>query len=383
MGLLSRVQGQVSALQEALQRAGGAAQAVPEAPAATPAQGGRISDSALASLVESTPSDLGDWHTQLQRTGPQELSFASPSSRCDSALTQRPSVAGPRQPRTAVTPLSAHISALHHRLNTPLSAAACARLDLGSILGSGPGSASSLSRGWTPSAWDSAALQQIAAANGRDQGSASGSSGPGLTPAADALNPLFDEAPTSSKSAAEKTAEAGATRYAAAPERQEEVASMQETIIQQSAAADQCRLAQAELEAQLRDALRKKSALTVALEAATAEAQAVRNLAAAAREDAVAAKLVSEELSLQLENAHEQLSLAQQEARRLMDAQFSALAPCTGQPLPFKQSSKDTLFILITSGKASIKKMTGSSLPNIGVSLSQAHSILQFAQTTL
>ena len=343
------MQGQVAALQEALQQAGGAAQASPMYPVATPAAGGRISPTAMASLVDATPSvpeatpsvaeatlsDARNWQTQMQRTGPQELSFASPSSRGDSALlTRQPSVTGLRQTRPVVTPLSAHISSLHHRINTPVSAAARARLGPGSA----PGSASSLSRGWNPSAWNRVSAPG-AAAGTQDQSSTCGSSGAGQTPMADLLNPLFDDSPSSSHAPAGQAADAGASAENAPADRQEDSAFSQDATSHQTAdsaaaAADHGRSAQAELQARLTTALQQNEGLSGALDAATAAAQAARAQAAAAGENADAAQMVSAELSLQLEAVLEQLSLVREEARRLTDAHAAALAPCNGQHLP-------------------------------------------------
>ncbi|BDA44627.1 hypothetical protein COCOBI_06-1030 [Coccomyxa sp. Obi] len=366
--------GQVAQLQEALRQAGGAAHDSPTEPAATPPPGRKMSPGTLASLVdetpsdaaapphlfgrmsprtlasfvdstpadqsasahtggrlpsgmleslmETTPSDGGQWHTHMQRTEPQELSFASPSSRGDSALTgRRPSVTGPRQPRLAVTPLSVHINALHHRLNTPATAAAHGRLESGGTLGS----SSSLGRSWTAgAAWNSAVCQgppMVA----QDQSPVCASSGPALTPHADAFNPLFDDTPSGSKPAA------SAVTHSDGGTSQEQIRRQAGVLEAASSAAERNQQPQAILEEQLAATLSQSNTLRVALEAATAEAAAARNRAAEVGEEAAAARLVSEELALQLEAAHEQLSRVQADARRLQDAHTSALAPCTGR----------------------------------------------------
>ena len=368
------MQGQVAELQEALRQAGGAAHDIPSDPAATPPPGRRVSPGTLASLVvetpsdaatplhpggkmsprtlaslvdstpasqsaslhpggrtpsgmleslmETTPSDGGHWHSHMQRTAPQELSFASPSSRADSALTgRRASVTGTRRPRPAVTPLSVHINSLHHRLNTPATAAAHERLESGGTLGS----SSSLGRSWTAgAAWNSAAGQgppMVA----QDQSPVCASSGPALTPHADAFNPLFDDTPSGSKPAA------GAVTHSDGGTNQEQITPQAGAPEAASAAAERNQQPQAKLEAQLAGMLSQNNTLSVALEAATAEAAAARNRAAEVGEEAAAARLVSEELALQLEAAHEHLSREQADARRLQDAHAAALAPRTGQ----------------------------------------------------
>ena len=399
------MQAQVAELQEALRQAGGAAQDSPTSPTATPPPGrkmslrtlallvdetpsdaaapphagGNMSPRTLASLVDSipsgqsasphpgnrlpsgmfeslmetTPSDDRHWHTNLQRTAPQELSFASPSSRGDSALTgRRPSVTGPRQPRPAITPLSVHINALHHRLNTPATAAAHGRQEPGGT----PGSSSSLGRSWTAgAAWNSAACQGSPLV-AQDQSPACASSGPAHTPHADAVNPLFDDTPSGSKPAADTATHSdGGTN-------QEHVRQQTGGLEAASSAAERNQQPPARLEAQLAATLNQNNTLSAALEAAAAEAAAARQNAAELGEEAAAARLVSEELALQLEAAHEQLSRVQADARRLQDAHTSATGPCTGQPASAKwlQTSAPNI-ILPCYGPSFLSFLLGSS----------------------
>lgn len=284
-----------------------------------------------ASLVGQTPLDGAHWHTQLQRTGPQDLSFTSPSSRANSAPTRRPSVTGPHQRWPTATPLSAHINALHHRLNTPASTAAGGRPTPGSALGS----ASSLSRSWTAGAWLCASPQSTPAGL-LDRVQASGLSS---TPAAEALNPLFDDSGSGSKptgdqepvvEAAQGPIIAGAD-IAKTP--QEELLPQQQQMSEATAAkagpAEAAPLQKqlSELQAQLAAALRQNAALVQAQETAAAAAQAARDEAAKVAEEGAAARLVSAQLSLQLEAAHEQLSLARKQA------QIASLVPHAGDTL--------------------------------------------------
>lgn len=170
------------------------------------------------------------------------------------------------------------------------------------------------------------------------------SSGPALTPHADAFNPLFDDTPSGSKLSA------GAVKHSDGGTNQEQIRRQAGVPEAAASAAERNLQPQARLEAQLAAALRHNNTLNMALEAATAEAAAARNRAAEVGEEAVAARLVSEELALQLEAAHEQLSRVQADARRLQDAHAAALAPRAGQPAllnGFRKVLKHALHIVM------------------------------------
>jgi molecular chaperone GrpE (heat shock protein) len=84
------------------------------------------------------------------------------------------------------------------------------------------------------------------------------------------------------------------------------------------------------MQSKLSAALQQNTKLRDALQRASAAGQAARNDAARLREEAHAAKQVSQKWCLQLNNAQEQLSAARDAAQSLQTAQTNAVLPHQG-----------------------------------------------------
>lgn len=327
----------------------------------------------LGTVIEDTPlPPRVQWHAQMQRTQPQTLSsFGTPSSVSLSGVgSYCPAATTAGKVRPGITPLSMHLDRLHHRLNSPATARKFAATP---PLRKSAEDQSIISASRTPQLWSRASYDNISSLS-LDQSSPAAECSTGMssgiepTPEAQPrsaaqANPLFESIPAAgAMSGAESVAEDGSQGYGpisecanAALHRNEvpqsgkddaglsanaldtpsrysengpEFTSMEQSRSQAGPASSDSKAVT--MQHQLDAALQQKGELKSALHRAAAAGQAARDEAARLREEANAAKAVSQEWCLQLNDALEQLKAARDEAKSLQDAQSAALIPHQG-----------------------------------------------------